>query len=79
MYCRLASGRPYRGYSAKFAAEQLLMRSWQEERDALELECPEVHVCKASLLTEKDINRIAQFVFAWIGEKEIKLHQYLQV
>src|ERR1700722_12459491 len=31
--CRIATGRPYRGYPAKFAAEQLLIKSWQDERD----------------------------------------------
>jgi hypothetical protein len=29
MYARIASGTPYRGYAARFAAEQLLIAGWR--------------------------------------------------
>ena len=31
LYGRIATGWPYRGYEARFAAEQLLIKSWQDE------------------------------------------------
>jgi hypothetical protein len=48
---------------AKFAAEQLLIKSWQGERDEWGLTPPSVHVWKVGLLTKEDINRIKLAVF----------------
>ena len=36
LYYRIATGRPYRGYGARLAAEQLLIKAWQAERDELD-------------------------------------------
>ena len=36
LYGRVATGRPYRGYPARFAAEQLLIKSWQDERTMMD-------------------------------------------
>jgi hypothetical protein len=68
LYCRMAEGRPYRGYTAKFAAEQLLIKSWQDERDKWGLDRPCGSVLRAGLLKQKDINRIKVTVF---GEETI--------
>jgi hypothetical protein len=63
LYCQMATGRPYRGYPARFAAEQLLIKSWQDERD-LEWwrpDCP--RVMEEGLLNKEDIHRINMAVF----------------
>lgn len=65
-YFRAATGRPYRGYSAKFAAEQLLTKAWQEERDTCEWVPPDWLVMKAGLLNQEDINRIVLTAFGEI-------------
>jgi hypothetical protein len=62
-HCRVATGRPYRGYSAKFAAEQLLIKSWQDERDKMQWVPPQALVMNAGLLNEEDIDRIKVAVF----------------
>ena len=62
-YCRVAYGWPYRGYPAKHAAEQLLTRVWEDERDQ-EGFPSSVVVQKAGLLTAEDIERIELTVFA---------------
>jgi hypothetical protein len=55
----MATGEPYRGYPARFAAEQLLIRSWQDEG----LRPPYVMVSGEGLLTKQDIQRIKATVF----------------
>jgi hypothetical protein len=62
LYCRVAAGQPYRGYPAKYAAEQLLMKSWQDERGIGEVP-PYVSVLQEGLLTKADIRRIKLTVF----------------
>lgn len=61
--CRVATGRPYRGLSAKFAAEQLLIKSWQDERDKEEWFPVDWLVMNAGLLNQEDISRIKLAVF----------------
>ena len=67
LYCTVAYGRPYRGYPAKWAAELLLTRSWEDEH-ALEglgdLGRPYVVIEEDGLLTAEDIERIELAVFA---------------
>jgi hypothetical protein len=64
LYCRIATGRSHRGCEARFAAEQLLLRSWQDERDQEGQEPPPwVLVLEAGLLTEEDIDRLKLTVF----------------
>jgi hypothetical protein len=77
-HCRVATGRPYRGYPAKVAAEQLLTKAWQDERDKysdqfqhIELLVPkgtlwiphDTLVMNVGLLNQEDINRIRLTVF----------------
>ena len=69
LHCRIATGRPYRGYPAKFAAEQLLTKAWQEERDIEvktwpDIRPPEALVMNAGLLNQEDISRIKLAVFS---------------
>jgi hypothetical protein len=59
LYCKMATGEPYHGYPARFAAEQLLIRSWQDEG----LRPPYVTVSGEGLLTKQDIQRIKATVF----------------
>jgi hypothetical protein len=66
LYCRIATGWPYRGCGARFAAEQLLLRSWQDERNKEAWDPAWVLVLKAGLLTKEDIRRVELNVF---GEK----------
>jgi hypothetical protein len=63
LYCRIATGRPYRGYPARFAAEQLLIKSWQDEHDKEKRLPPYVSVWTTGLLTDEDIRRIKRTVF----------------
>jgi hypothetical protein len=63
LYCPIAIGRPRRGYPAGFAAEQLLIKSWQDERDKWGLAPVKVFIWKSGLLTKQDIHRIKQTVF----------------
>ena len=62
LYCQIATGRPYRGYPAKFAAEQLLIKSWQDEV-ALEGLSDGALVMGEGLLNKEDIHRINMAVF----------------
>lgn len=62
-HARVATGRPYRGYPAKFAAEQLLTKVWQDERDKEEWVPERWFVMNAGLLNQEDINRIKLTVF----------------
>lgn len=63
LYCRVATGQPYRGYPAKFAAEQLLIKSWQDERDKWGWVPAWALVLEPGLLRQEDINRIKLAVF----------------
>jgi hypothetical protein len=63
LYCRAATGRPYRGYPARFAAEQLLIKAWQDERDLWHWVPPEASIMTPGLLSQEDINRIKGIVF----------------
>jgi hypothetical protein len=63
LHCRIATGRPYRGLSAKFAAEQLLTKAWQDERDKWDWVPPEALVMNAGLLNQEDISGIKLAVF----------------
>jgi hypothetical protein len=56
-------GRPYRGYSAKFAAEQLLIKSWQDARDKEGWAPEDWLVMDAGLLNQEDISRIKEAMF----------------
>jgi len=58
LYCRVAQGGPYRGYPAKYAAEQLLTKVWLDETDE-GLYFENVLVEEAGLLTAEDIQRVA--------------------
>lgn len=64
IYGRLASGSPYRGYPAKYAAEQLLTKVLEEERDIGWVEQSPWGVMEAGLLDADDIERIGMTVFA---------------
>ncbi len=63
-YGRVASGSPYRGYPAKYAAEQLLTKVLEEERDIGWVEQSPWGVMEAGLLDADDIERIGMTVFA---------------
>ena len=62
LYCTIAWGKPFRGYSARYAAEHLLAKSWEDE---VALGClgTRVVVTAPGLLTEEDVRRVAQRVF----------------
>jgi hypothetical protein len=70
LYCRIATGRPYHRYDAKFAAEQLLMKSWQDERDVGRSAPMEICIWKPGLLTKQDIGRVIVAVF---GDHRVRL------
>ena len=63
LYCEMATGEPYRGYPARFAAEQLLIKSWQDGRDLEGWHPRNVLVIDAGLLNQEDIGRIELAVF----------------
>ena len=63
LYCRVAYGSPYRGYRAAYAAEQLLTKSWEDERDLEGLLLSNMVVGEGGLLTDEDIQRIELTVF----------------
>jgi hypothetical protein len=62
LYCQIATGRPYRGYPAKFAAEQLLIKSWQDEVALAEIS-DRPRVMEEGLLNKEDVHRITMAVF----------------
>ena len=64
IYCEAASGSPCRGYSAKYAAEQLLTKVLEDERDIGWADPPPWGVMEAGLLDADDIERIGTTVFA---------------
>ena len=63
-YCRIAWGEPYRGIPAERAAELLLTKSWEDERDIEGLySYGKLSVEGAGLLSAMDIHRIERGVF----------------
>ena len=63
-YCRIAWGEPYRGIPAERAAELLLTKSWEDERDIEGLySYGKLSVEGDGLLTAMDIHRIERGVF----------------
>jgi hypothetical protein len=62
LYCRVATGRPYRGYTARFAAEQLLIKSWHHERAVYGWLPDCALVLQEGLLNKEDIHRIKMAV-----------------
>jgi hypothetical protein len=63
VYWRIATGRPYRGYPAKFAAEQLLTKIWQDQADKEGWRPPYTFVIAPGLLTGTDMRRITLTAF----------------
>ena len=62
--CRIAWGRPYRGIPAETAAELLLTKSWEDERDLEGLySYGKLRVEECGLLAAMDIHRIERGVF----------------
>ena len=63
-YCRIAWGEPYRGIPAERAAELLLTKSWEDERDREGLYFyGKLYVEGEGLLTAEDIHRIERAVY----------------
>jgi hypothetical protein len=63
-YCQIAWGEPYRGIPAERAAELLLTKSWEDERDLEGLySYGKLSVEESGLLTAMDIHRIERGVF----------------
>lgn len=60
MYAQLASGTPFRGYTARFAAEQLLIAGWRSELEMWDTDLRGGFVEEEGLLTKSDIKRIEQ-------------------
>ena len=62
-YGIMACGSPYRGYPAKYAAEQLLTKLLLDERNIGWVESPPWYVMAPGLLGSDDIQRIGLTVF----------------
>jgi hypothetical protein len=61
MYAQIASGTPVAGYTARFAAQQLLIAAWRSEFEKSGGEdLGRCIVDEEGLLTESDIRRIEQ-------------------
>jgi hypothetical protein len=60
MYAQIASGTPVAGYTARFAAEQLLIAAWRNEFEKSGDDLGRCIVDEEGLLTESDIRRIEQ-------------------
>jgi YidC/Oxa1 family membrane protein insertase len=60
MYIRKASGTPVSGYTARFAAEQLLIATWRSELETFDTDLRGGFVEEEGLLTKSDIRRIEQ-------------------
>ena len=56
-------GSPYRGYPAKYAAEQLLTKVLEDERDIDWVASPPWYIMEPGLLGADDIERIGLAVF----------------
>jgi hypothetical protein len=65
MYARLAYACPFRGYTAKFAAERLLTAVWKAEHEESygEEDYSGGRVDEEGLLTKTDIENIEREVF----------------
>ncbi|HEV2731975.1 MAG: hypothetical protein WAV38_06035 [Xanthobacteraceae bacterium] len=63
-YRRIARGTPFRGYTAKFAAEQLLIAAWRSELEMWDTDLSGGLVEEEGLLTKSDIRRIEQVITA---------------
>jgi hypothetical protein len=62
-HSKVAWGFPFRGYSAKYAAEQLLITDWQSEKKLWNQDLRGAFVEQEGLLTRRDIKRIERKVF----------------
>src|SRR5262245_62558808 len=63
MYARFASATPFRGYTAKFAAERLLRAAWKDELELWGADLRGARVDEEGLLTKTDIENIEREVF----------------
>ena len=64
MYAKCAYATPFRGYAAKFAAEQLLAATWKAEFELLYEDLRGACVDEEGLLTKTDIERIERETFS---------------
>jgi hypothetical protein len=60
MYAQIASGTPVAGYTARFAAKELLIAAWRSEFEKWGKDLGRCIVDEEGLLTESDIRRIEQ-------------------
>jgi hypothetical protein len=63
MHSKLAWGAPYRGYTARWAAERLLPAAWLREKEGYRSDLRGAHVDEEGLLTKDDIRKIEREVF----------------
>jgi hypothetical protein len=63
MYAQIASATPFRGYSARFAAEQLLIAGWRSELQTWDTDLRGGFVEAEGVLTKSDIKRIEREAF----------------
>jgi hypothetical protein len=63
MYAQIASGSPFRGHTARFAAEQLLIAGWRSELEMWDTDLRGGFVEEEGLLTKSDIQRIEHEAF----------------
>jgi hypothetical protein len=63
MYAQIASATPFRGYSVRFAAEQLLIAGWRSELEMWDTDLRGGFVEAEGVLTKSDIERVEQKVF----------------
>ena len=58
MYALMASATPYRGYTAKHAAEELLVAAWRSELEVSDRDLSGGLVEEEGILTKADVKRI---------------------
>jgi hypothetical protein len=63
MYAQIASATPFRGYSVRFAAEQLLIAGWRSELEMWDTDLRGGFVEAEGVLTKSDLERIEQEAF----------------
>jgi hypothetical protein len=63
LYAQIACGTPFRGYTGRFAAEQLLIAGWRSEIEMWGEDLRGGFVEEEGLLTKSDIKRIEQAAF----------------
>jgi hypothetical protein len=63
MFAQLANATPFHGYTAKFAAEQLLTAVWKAEHETSYEDYRGGRVDEEGLLTKTDIENIEREVF----------------